>query len=49
MRIVAAWYSPVLPNRVVDDKCAVEKPLDFSGCTPLPSSLRPIPARRDLR
>ena len=32
MRIVAPWYSPVLPNGVVDEKCAVENALDFSGC-----------------
>jgi len=31
MRIVAPWYSPVLPNGVVDEKCAVEKALDFGG------------------
>ena len=28
MRIVAPWYSPVLPNGVVDELCAVEKALD---------------------
>jgi hypothetical protein len=31
MRIVAPWYSPVLPNGVVDEKSAVEKALDFGG------------------
>jgi hypothetical protein len=38
MRIVAPWYSPVLPNGVVDEKCAVEKALDFGGCNSRPGN-----------
>jgi hypothetical protein len=31
MRIVAPWYSPVLPNGVVGKTVRREKALDFSG------------------
>jgi hypothetical protein len=40
MRIVAPWYSPVLPNGVVDVIVRRGKALDFSGRNSRPKLVR---------